>query len=137
MEPVDWRELERIVVDTTIICLTSANALRLPLEQRFSSADIEGTEKFTSFYANRAPFTLAALPMWMDTQIAVHNGRISKACEAYDHREDFPYIDVLSAGVTGILEVCLAAAGAMSLDLVDAIRTRWAVIEEKALRRAA
>jgi hypothetical protein len=126
MQDANRQVLERIIVDTTIICLCSANALRLPLGQFEGGSDVL-----------RPPFSPVALPMWLGSQIAVHNGGFAKACEAFDHGEDFPYDEVLSASVLGILRSSLAAAETLPLDLATAIRSRWSGIEERLRRRAA
>ena len=126
MQDSNRQVLERIIVDTTIICLCSANALHLSLGQFGTASKILSP-----------PFSPVALPMWLGSQMAVHNAGFAKACEAFDHREDFQYQEVLSAGVIGILRASLAAAEAMPIDLAAAIRSRWSGIEERFRRRAA
>jgi hypothetical protein len=126
MQDANRQVLERIIVDTAIICLCSANALKLSLAQ-FE----------TGSQTLRPPFSPVALPMWLGSQIAVQNAGFAKACEAFDHREDFPYQEVLSASVLGILRASLAAAEAMPMDLSAAIKSRWAGIEKRFDRRAA
>ena len=126
MRDANSQLLERIIVDTTIICLCSANALYLPLGR------VEPTSG-----VSRPPFGPLALPTWFGCQMAIHNAGFAKACEAFDHHEDFPYQEVLGASVLGIFRASLAAAEAIPIELVAAIRSRWAGIEERFHRRAA
>jgi hypothetical protein len=137
MQVIDWRALERVIVDATIICLASANTLNMRLEHRIEGGALGTLDALLETYKDRHPSTLEALPMWMGAQMAVHNAKIAKACEAFDHAEQYPYEQVLTMGVVELLDVCLAAAGAMSLDLTNAIRTRWAGVEKKLQQRAA
>jgi hypothetical protein len=137
MPVLDLQDLRAIVVDSTIICAASANTLGFSLEQRLVGRSADTLNELAEGYQNLPPFALAALPMWAGSQMARHNAKIAKACEAFDHREEYPYEQVLTAGVVEILTVCLATAGAIQLDLNNAIKSRWAKIERNYLARAA
>jgi hypothetical protein len=126
LQPSKTGQIERFIVDTAIICLCSANAIRMDLNQALLSS-------------NEPASTVepATVPAWFGLQITVHNAEIAKACEAIDHREEFPYDDVWRTGIAGILRASLVAASAMQIDLVGAIRARWAGIEKRIQRRVA
>jgi hypothetical protein len=137
LQGFDKPTFERLIVDTAIICLSSANALGIRLDQRIQGGSADNLDLVVASNRNSVPLSVAALPTWLGTRMAVSNSKIAKACEAFDHREDYPYEQVLCTGVVSIFEVCLASAGAISLDLSKAIRDRWAGIEKKLLMHAA
>ncbi len=132
---LDRPAVERLIVDSIIICLTAANAIGLDLANEFEAGAELG--RLAEDYERWSPFAPAALPMWLGSSMAIENAKFSKACEAFDHRETFPYGEVWQAGVLAILRLCLAAAGRLSFDLASAIAARWEMLEHKYVRHAA
>jgi hypothetical protein len=109
--------IERILVDTAIICLASANALGVRL-----------ADQMTCEVAERPQGVLSE---WLGIRLAVEAGRMAKACESLDHVEDLPYREIWEEGVLAITALVLRAAEAFGLNLAKAIRQRWAGIETK------
>lgn len=134
MDGCDRGALQRIVVDTAIITLTSANALEIRLDREMHIAARHGDlPDLSQRYGTNFNGNLSALPAWLGAALAIQNSGIAKACEAFDHGEDFPYREVLTAAVVSIAELVLTSAGIAGLDLARAVEARWQSVEEKCL----
>lgn len=109
--------LEKTLVDTCIIALAIANALRIDLSTEFTNGF--GEREFKGGTSQQ-----------FGVHLAVVVGRMSKACEALDHLELFDSRGELERGARLVANACSAAARAWKIDLEERVRVRWRGIEK-------
>jgi hypothetical protein len=115
----DKKTRHRVIVDSFIIALASANTLGMKLAEWRQSPTSKSVSKHSSYGA--------LLVAYVSTV-----GRIAKACEALDHSESYPSWAVLEESVTALMGVICAFAAHEGLDLSSLVARRWAEVEGKA-----
>jgi hypothetical protein len=104
---------QKVIVDTFIIALSSANILGVHL-----SPDVVTRPSLT-----RQDFV---------TRLGVATGQMSAACEKLDHLEDFPFRLTLHDGVVDIAAAVMSYAFVQKLDLPKLVRKRLTSVRGKA-----
>lgn len=110
----DASAIKKTMTDAFIITLATANILNQDMTRY-----LVATEQLD---------TTAALGRY--TQAV---GRMAKACEAFDHAEDYPSRAVLAENNAEIFNVVMAIAAAQDIDLRQAYQTRMKAIEAKSV----
>jgi hypothetical protein len=117
-------------VDTTIICLASANALGIKLtglvKDQTSHADWATKFKTQTGISQE-------LSRELFVRLSKITGTMAKACESLDHLESFDYRGTLERGVVAIASLCAVVADRAGVDLPTLVRARWDQIERKFL----
>ncbi len=113
------QEYRKLVVDTAIICLATANALAM----RLSVSPL--VTKAVSAASNDLKD-----PREMGLALATPMSEMAKAVESLDHLEDYPYRRVLEDGTARIAAIAVRAARSLNLDLESEIRAAWKTMEE-------
>jgi hypothetical protein len=111
------------LVDTFIICLACANALRFRLNDLLRD---EGH----SFFDLGAADKLIDMT-WFIPRFAKATGSMAKACESMDHFERLDYHAILEKGLVEIASMCIAAAQKANVNLSRLTRDRWTAVERK------
>lgn len=117
-------------VDTTIICLASANALGIKLAG-FVQDQASRSDWTTKFKAQTGISQELSTEFFI--QLSKVTGTMAKACESLDHLESFDYRGTLERGVVAIASLCAAVADRAGVDLPTLVRSRWERIERKFL----
>ncbi len=116
------------LVDTTIICLASANSLSIKLADSIQD-QVSRSDRTTKFKAQ------AGISQELSTEFFVQlskvTGTMAKACESLDHLESFDYRGTLERGVITIASLSAMVADRARIDLPTLVRARWERIERK------
>ncbi len=116
------------LVDTTIICLASANSLSIKLADSIQD-QVSRSDRTTKFKAQ------AGISQELSTEFFVQlskvTGTMAKACESLDHLESFDYLGTLERGVITIASLSAMVADRARIDLPTLVRARWERIERK------
>jgi len=116
------------LVDTTIICLASANSLSIKLADSVQD-QVSRSDQTTKFKAQ------ADISQELSTEFFVQlskvTGTMAKACESLDHLESFDYRGTLERGVITIASLSAMVADRARIDLPTLVRARWERIERK------
>jgi len=116
------------LVDTTIICLASANSLSIKLADSIQD-QVSRSDRITKFKAQ------AGISQELSTEFFVQlskvTGTMAKACESLDHLESFDYRGTLERGVITIASLSAMVADRARIDLPTLVRARWERIERK------
>jgi hypothetical protein len=124
----------RTLVDTFIIALSASELLAINLPHEV------GVPKNTSTHVDLRDFGLALSTQlfkgaisrdWYFRQIARIAGQMSKACESLDHLEEFPFREVITKAVINLLQITIATAAFLEIDLTSQAHARWNAIEAK------
>lgn len=125
-------ELRRILLDTYIICMASANALNLSLgdavRARAESNDLDGLAH--ALAKNIGSGDLFAEAM---RSLVVVGGQMAKAVESADHLEDGNPRLVMRTLVPQLAEAVLGALGRLDGNLEADIRARLWSVEQKSI----
>ena len=112
----------RIITDSLIIALASANSLGIEL-QRTLGEDAE--------HANSWRDETEGSAIWLLRYVEVV-GEMAKACEAFDHAlERYPSFEVLKRAVTSLTRVILLCAASDGVDIATSVADRWGFVEAK------
>lgn len=109
----------KTLIDSFVIVLASANALVIRLSERL--ADAEDDTLLKQAIEDQDYFGAYAETV----------GELAKACEVADHLEAHPSRAVMEASILRLFWVVARWAEHERLDLVAAVRERWAGIEAK------
>ncbi len=116
------------LVDTTIICLASANSLSIKLADSIQD-QVSRSDRTTKFRAQ------AGISQELSTEFFIQlskvTGTMAKACESLDHLESFDYRGTLERGVITIASLSAMVADRARIDLPTLVRARWEGIERK------
>jgi len=116
------------LVDTTIICLASANSLSIKLADSIQD-QVSRSDRTTKFRAQ------AGISQELSTEFFVQlskvTGTMAKACESLDHLESFDYRGTLERGVITIASLSAMVADRAGIELPTLVRARWERIERK------
>lgn len=125
-------DLNRTLVDTFIISLSSADVLRIDFTQALNKwtklADQPDLISLGRAICERDR-KFEVLQDWYFRKLADVAGRMAKACESLDHMEGIPYRDILAEAIIDLCRVTIVAASIASLDLAAAVGQRWEYIE--------
>lgn len=128
-EMQEREKLERVIVDTAVICLASANALGIRLADRTSEYSKGGRHGWGARPLHDRD--VGSIARWLGMGLALETAEMAKACESLDHLEDFPFRRTIECGVVEIAGLAVAAANAAQINVVERVRQRWAGIEGK------
>jgi len=127
IESNDQPLIRRIITDTFVIALSSANTLNLSLGTAIGLArDARSLSELGGVLAkaiNRPNSLLLSL--------AVPTGQIARACEKLDHVEGFPFRETIAEGIISICEAVIVGAHDHDFDLPSSVRDRFREIEPK------
>lgn len=112
----------RLLVDSFVIALASANAMNLRLRDRLGELR-EPPQKITPY---AQPLGSELLMQYVEVV-----GDMAKACEVMDHAEDYPSRQVLERSILKLMGVIEQMAASEGIDLVTRVYERWAGIEKK------
>lgn len=120
----DSETIQRLITDSFIILLATANALG-------RSPKILGGGRPTSLSHLRGSEAL------MCAYVEVV-GEMAKACESFDDNESYPSHAVLDTCVSTLIRIIIALANANAVPLLETVPHRWGRVERRALanRRA-
>ncbi len=124
----DQGVLERILVDTFIICLATANSLNVSLGEKL------GTAKDFSDLAKNLAARVSATDLFEEalTRLAITAGKMAKAVESSDHWEKGNFRADMEGLVVDLNSAVIGLLGKLSIpDIPAAVKTRWHEIEQK------
>jgi hypothetical protein len=131
---VTKREVAATLVDGFIITLSAAECLGIELSASLGellSLDQHSDLKSLGLDLSKSEGIGLDFNDWYFRKLADTAGRMSKACEALDHIESFPYREVLSSAAVDLCRTSLIAAAILDVNLDTAVRERWREIESK------
>jgi len=124
----------KTLTDAFIISLASANTLNQHLGRELGGAAIAATSLPALGIVLGIELARSETdPLWLVRVFAQLNGRLAKACEAWDHLESVPFRDVMCDCNISILKVVLAEASAHRLDLAEAYKVRIREVETRSI----
>lgn len=112
----------RVITDSFVIVLASANALSLDLGASMDSQQ-----------ADKGPMPTDFLRLVL--RFADLTGGMAKACEALDHLEDYPFRSSLERATRSLVPTIVAMANSHGIDLSQTVTERWRAVEQKGLAR--
>jgi hypothetical protein len=115
----DGESIQRLITDSFIILLATANALG-------KSPRIVGAGRPTSLSHLRTSEAL------MCAYVEVV-GEMSKACEAFDDDDNYPSHAMLDTCLGTLLRVVIALANVNGVPLLETVPHRWGRVERRAL----
>lgn len=115
----DAESVQRLVTDSFIILLATANALG-------KSPKIASAGRPTSVSHLRSSEAL----MLAYVEVV---GEMSKACEAFDDKENYPSHSMLDACLGTLLRIVIALANVHGVPLLETVPHRWSRVERRAL----
>jgi len=115
----DEESIQRLITDSFIILLATANALG-------KSPRIVAAGRPTSLSHLRSSEAL------MTAYVEVV-GEMSKACEAFDDRESYPSHTMLDTCIGTLFRIVIALANVNSVPLFETVPHRWSRVERRAL----
>ncbi|MEQ9111882.1 MAG: hypothetical protein RIF37_03565 [Rhodospirillaceae bacterium] len=129
----DCALLDKTIIDSTIISLSSANILNIPLWQITENRGVWGWADFRKLAchlpANISPSTDDI--QWFSSSMMILSGNLAKACESLDHVEDFPFRAEMTKSVEAIFFASIIAAYQRNLDIPREVRSRLMSVKEK------
>jgi hypothetical protein len=120
----DDRETRRVITDSFIIALASANAMNVDLKRRIEEGTL--TADIATLNLDHTKDANTVLMRYAEVV-----GEMCKASEALDHMEDFPSRKVQERGVVLVLVIVRRLADLMGMDLSALAKERWTAIEQK------
>ena len=128
--------IKRVVTDTAIIALSTANILNLDLREHL--ADIETLRSSKSLLVLGGRLGEASSGLYNDPEMLLFRtspvaGRMAGACEKLDHLEDFPYRKVIAESVVEMLELMMTYAARRDWRLEELVRERLSGVKEKSI----
>jgi len=114
----DTEGIQRLVTDSFIVLLASANALG-------KSPRIVGAGRPTCVSHLRGSEAL------MCAYVEVV-GEMAKACEAFDDTDSYPSHAVLDSCVSTLIRIVIALANANAVPLLETVPHRWSRVERRA-----
>lgn len=126
--------LENTLTDSFIIALAIANILNQNLghELGAQAKDIVSLNALGSQLAGGLQRDDAD-PLWLVRAFARYNGRLAKACEAWDHLESVPFRDTMKAANLALFQVVLVEASARGLNLTELYKKRIGEVEDRSI----
>lgn len=115
----DEESIQRLITDSFIILLATANALG-------KSPKIVGAGRPTSLSHLRT--SEALLCAYVEVV-----GEMSKACEAFDDDDDYPSYIMLDSCLGTLLRIVIALANVNGVPLLETVPHRWSRVERRAL----
>jgi hypothetical protein len=116
--------MARIITDSLIIALASANSLGIELQQVLG----DDSEHADSWRDETGEIVTVLLRY---TEVV---GEMAKACEAFDHAsERYPSFDVLERAVTKLTRLTLLCAASEGVDIAASVAERWESVEAKVI----
>ena len=123
----------RTITDAFIITLASANTLNQDLGRELDDASrVVSLEALGAEISDRMKYD-AEDRLWLVKQYALHNGRLSKICESWDHLESMPFRDGMKEANLSLLQALVAESSARRLDLADLYRLRIRAVETRSI----
>jgi len=124
-ETSDQAKLECALLDSLAIILAIANTLGQDLGQ-----DVQVPTGSTPHGAQ----ALAGLTQGVTWRFFVREvGALSKACEALDHLEDFPFKKAMKAANCELARIVFASAARIGLDIEDRYKIRLREVEKRSM----
>lgn len=123
----------RVIIDTFIISLASANALNTLLANHLITDLTSASGDLNALGEALAGESSYAFDgqSWLLRAMAVPTGRMAKALESMDHLEAYPSREAVTNSVIDLSRIALIAAWWRQLPLLSATRQRWRQVEER------
>lgn len=125
---------ERILIDSFVISLATANALKQDLGKavedhygRPNSLNRLGKKVLKEMYDGDEE------PFWIARRLAKYTGQLAKACESMDHIEDYPFRTQMEEASFLLFRVILAESSRLEFDLIKGYFTRLHELEQTGL----
>lgn len=112
----DETVFRKVVTDTFIIAVSTANTLNVRLSDVLSDATSAG------IVDRERPF---------GTALTIHAGRMAAACEKLDHLEDFAFRAVVRERTISLVQAAIAEAERRGWGIAELVRTRLAGVKQK------
>jgi hypothetical protein len=128
--------MNRVLVDSFIIVLASANSLQLDLGRRLREGGVPPDANLGVIGADvghTAGRPEAPDAAWLLREYATCGGKLAKACESIDHLESFPFRDAMQTEILALCRLLLAETFRRGFDLQAAVRERLDGVERKNL----
>jgi hypothetical protein len=128
----DVGEVRRILLDTFVICLATANALNLSLGEHIEvSTDASDLDGLASSLRHKSGDS----DIFTDSirHLVLIGGRMAKAVESLDHIERGDWRVEMEVQVPLLAAMVLALLGRVSGGLEDALRSRFKLIEQRSI----
>lgn len=113
----DVAAFEKVLTDSFIIALSTANILTYDLGAGLPNTDGDGDDR-----ANSSDFAFRYLQ---------EVGRMAKACESIDHLENFPFRPEIVRANATLTRLVIEEAGRRNIDLVETYARRIAEVEAR------
>lgn len=126
-------EFQRIVTDTAIICISTANTLNLKLSDELSVEGIAYCEDLRAFgeWLARHRYEGELSAETLIKRQTIISGRMSAASEKLDHLEDYSFRRVFRDQTIALIELTFAYAGIRNWDLNSLISERLECVKRK------
>ena len=115
-DPENPVRLQRTVVDTFVIALSTANTLNLRAEDALASSVVAATTS-SDFLK----------------QLVLGSGRIAAPCEKLDHVEAFPFREEIMGAVSDLIAASVTFASSQNWNLAALVRERLSAVKSKSL----
>ncbi len=133
-EAQDKQELRRILVDTFIICLATANSLNVSLGEVLSGV-VEAPTLDSVAHASAKQLKPTDLFASSVRDLVLIGGQMAKAVESADHMEPGDPRSDMARLVPELTRSVLAHLGHLDGGLEDSVRARLAAVERKSIFR--
>ncbi len=114
----DGETVQRLITDSFIILLATANALGRCLRHTGASRPVSLTR-------------VRASEEVMSAYVEVV-GEMARACEAFDDKESFPSHSLLDSSITTLIRIVIDLANLSGVALVETVPHRWYQVERMA-----
>lgn len=129
----DDAKIARTLVDAMIICTASANTLNLSIGSKLSS-ELDPTHETLRSVGIELANSLERQSRdtaWTIMQVAIHTGRLAKACESIDHLESFRFREQLTESVLQLFKLIAAEIAVRQIDFERRISDRLREVERR------
>lgn len=106
--------VQRAVVDTFVIALSTSNTLNIPAWELFSRSDVATVTPWEFFET-----------------LVIGAGRMAAACEKLDHIEPVAFRDEVTAAVSDLLAATVTFAASLRWPLDELVRERLGAVKRK------
>jgi hypothetical protein len=132
---VDEQRLNRAIIDSIIIGLSTANILNLRLADRLIGPNERplGLSDLCMHFAAQMGGADSLDRDFLVKRTAIAVGRMAKGCESVDHLESFPFREAITDGLIDALRVLLATAAARGVDVSTSVRARLGGVKSKSI----
>jgi hypothetical protein len=129
----DDGRFQAVLTDAFIITLATANTLNQNIGHAFEAAGGQDTDLKSLGSSLTNGLSQCSDSLRFIKAYARAAGQLAKACEAWDHMEDVPYVAIMRTTNIDLFKVIVAEAALRLLDLEALFRTRLRFIERRSI----